>query len=136
MGFTDTSDSSSGFLSGSDFENLPLHPESLKSAELNESLGLSHSQHLDTEIDNKINTALSEINPADEDLILDNFVHEFQNVDSCDNHLRAASNEFAPVTIHCIDEKLEIHCDSLGESTIIPSSTTTHSENIVCPNSV
>ena len=66
MGFTDTSDSSSGFLSGSDFENLPLHPESLKSAELNESLGLSHSQHSETETENEINDAIYYVDSLNE----------------------------------------------------------------------
>ena len=89
VGFTDNSDSSSGFSSCSDFKNLPIHPESLKSAQLNQSLGFSNSDSSDTETEGENNHELCEFNPAEEDSSFDDVHEVFQTLDTCIQQLRS-----------------------------------------------
>ena len=131
MGFTDNSESSTGFSSCSDFENLPLHPESLKSAQLNQSLGFSNSDASETESECENHPETCEINPAEEGSSTDDVLEVFQSLDSSKQQLRSASNDYQLVPINENGENAQIPCVALPDSSISPSPNIVQSENLL-----
>jgi len=130
MGFTENSDSSSGFSSCSDFENLPLHPESLKSAQLNQSLGFSNADGSETESECENNPETCKMNPAEEDSTSDGVHEVFQNLHSSNQQLRSACNEYPRVPIQDSAENAQIPSVSLPDSSISPTANTVQCANL------